>query len=85
MDSKKNLTARLLSPATLSLLFGAAFAGDVSAMEPAVNDSIKLGNALAIATDTQNQNQNQNQNQDQILSAFKPGALRQIDAELALS
>jgi hypothetical protein len=82
VDNKKKWAPRFLSPAALSLLFGAAFAGDVSAMEPAVDDSIRLDSAVAIA-DTQNQNQNQNQNSGMMAATGKPLSLRQIDSQIS--
>ena len=76
MDNKKK------SFAAFSLLFGAAFAGDASALEPVVNnDPTHLTAGIEVAV----QQNNNNNNESLMAAAAKPSMLRQLDADLRIS
>ncbi len=78
---KKKLSRLLVSPAALTIAFG-ALASNAATLEPALG--------AVVGADTEHNikdtnNNNNNNNNDAMASAMKPGALRQLNAELRLS
>jgi hypothetical protein len=80
MDKKK-LARLLVSPAALTMVFG-ALVSNAATLEP------QLGTVVGTETDQNlkdTNNNNNNNNNDAMATAMKPGLLKALDAELRLS
>ncbi len=88
MDKKK-LARLLVSPAALTVVFG-ALAGNAAALEPSLGAVVGTGTDQNLL-DTNNNNNNNtdtnnnNNNNNAMAAAMKPASLRQLDIEVRLS